>query len=823
MSMNLVYHERKRLEPITLEQTHQALERKNCRPRKDQGGYRAICPAHSGADGHNLTVHPKEGGGVLIICHSHGCEYQAILESLDLWQELETDSSSDNGSSSSDYQTGPISSAWHMDGASTVYQYQDPQGNNIYQNVRKAEKGFFARRFDAEGNPILNLQGIDQVPYGLPELVSKQRLHIVVHVCEGEKDAITLRDNGFLATSLAAGALTDANLKYFKNRHIVIHEDNDDAGRKKTRKLIEWLEDTAASIRTMRYTDLPEKGDVTDWWNQGHTAADFIEAIESLPKHETKEAAPEWDPPIPLQPTHGPEFDTDLLPVDLRKYLEAVAASLQVPIDMVVTVAFGALSTAVGGRYTVYRWGEPVHVMAVTVARPGLKKSALISMLTKPLLRWQAERQERDRLEIAEWESAERSLIKARDRLEGEPRKGEGSPGDRDLQRRAAVQELHDHQNEKPKLTMILTDDATPQAIAWSLIEQHGRLAVVSAESSYFENIAGRYSDSPDLNAFLHGHAGDALHVHRRGGQSGYIESAHLTLCLAVQQHVIERMGGVAGFLERGGAARLLMTLPRDNAGTRLTGRMVPDVPASLSNWWDATLIRLLEARESGTNSIQIPMTAEAMAAADHFEGVVESRYPGLGDDDVMRGWMSKQVGAALRIAGLLHLISNQPTDAIDVNTMQRGIQISEWYRAHAEVAFRLMDESNDDQARTVWAALLSFGGFIVNKSELQRKLRGRAAFRKAGDLDSPLSTLEDYGYIRIRKSETGEKGRPAEWIDLNPLAVSQEHAKKSNKSPERASEAFSGISGMDSSTADTEHLEPTGTDGFTPRVVEEI
>lgn len=798
MSMNLVYHERKKFEPLTVEQLHQALDQQNCKPRRDQDGYRAICPAHSGADGHNLTVHPKEGGGVVIRCHSHECEYQSILESLDLWQEPESTSSSDNGSSSSDYQTEPISSSWYTEGTSTVYQYQDEQGTNLYQNVRKDGKQFRARQFDQDGNATWNLSGIDQVPYGLPELVSRHRLHIVGHICEGEKDTITLRDNGFLATSLSAGALTDANLKYLKNRHIVIHEDNDDTGRKKTAKLIEWLDGTAASIRTMQYTDLPEKGDVTDWWNQGHTAAEFIQAIEALPKHESKVSAPEWEVPDPLQPMHGPKIDPGILPNDFRAYCEALAASLQVPLEMAVTNALGAISTAVTGRYIVkYRYPEPVHGMFVNVARPGLRKSPLMAKAAGAIYQWQKEQQEQDALAIAEWESANRALVKARDRLEGEPRKGEVHGEDRDLLRRAAVQELHDHDLKKPIMTWVIVDDATPQAVAWQLIEQPG-VSVVSAESAYLENFY-RYGDTPDFNAFLSGHAGEPISVHRRSGQSATTDRACLSLCISIQPDSLKAMGGVDGFMERGGTARLLMTIPEDIVGTRLTGPDVPTMPDELSAWWESLMYRLLEGRSTSTTAAALLMTPEATAAQDAFWAAVEDRQYGIDIDDAMRGWRLKQVGTALRLAGLLHLISHEPTEPISAVTMQQAIDLSEWYREHVIVAFSLMDNTGDDQAKTVWQALSAIGGLCVSRRDLHERLRGRKAFKRTSDLDGPLGTLEEFGHIRIRKETTEKGGRPVEWIDLNPLAVKKEKAAPVVRFTSKP----------------TEDLQPTGTEGI--------
>lgn len=124
--------------------------------------------------------------------------------------------------------------------------------------------------------------------------------------------------------------------------------------------------------------------------------------------------------------------------------------------------------------------------------------------------------------------------------------------------------------------------------------------------------------------------------------------------------------------------------------------------------------------------------------------------------------------GASLRIAGLLHVMNVDSTQPLDLSNMQRGIAISEWYREHAEIAFNLMQGSSNDDARAVWAVLLDFGMPSVNRSDLQQKLRGRKSFQ--------------CGYIHVRKVTTGECGRPVEWVDLNPRAITESHTRKVGK-----------------------------------------
>jgi hypothetical protein len=104
--------------------------------------------------------------------------------------------------------------------------------------------------------------------------------NILVNVTEGEKDADTLRRLGFVATTNPGGAnqWTDdltAWLRVLGVHRVVIHEDNDKAGKTRTATLAVALSGFA-TVRVAQYLDVPEGEDVTYWIEeQGHTKADL--------------------------------------------------------------------------------------------------------------------------------------------------------------------------------------------------------------------------------------------------------------------------------------------------------------------------------------------------------------------------------------------------------------------------------------------------------------------------------------------------------------------------------------------------------------------
>src|SRR5262245_2491618 len=73
---------------------------------------------------------------------------------------------------------------------------------------------------------------------------------------------------GLIATTNPGGAkqFQPELAQWFKGKQLVyILEDNDDAGREHTRKIIAALADIVPNIAVVAFPELPEKGDVSDW------------------------------------------------------------------------------------------------------------------------------------------------------------------------------------------------------------------------------------------------------------------------------------------------------------------------------------------------------------------------------------------------------------------------------------------------------------------------------------------------------------------------------------------------------------------------------
>jgi hypothetical protein len=163
------------------------------------------------------------------------------------------------------------------------YVYRDKDGAPFLQVCRTAAKTFFQNRWNGQmwvsGKP----QG-PKIPYRLPELLAAP-LTTNVHITEGEKDADALTRLSFTATtnSEGAGNWTDDLNEYFRDRHVYIHEDNDEEGRKRVQQIACALDTIAASVRVIRLPGLPPKGDVSDWLANDQSGARLVKECERAP------------------------------------------------------------------------------------------------------------------------------------------------------------------------------------------------------------------------------------------------------------------------------------------------------------------------------------------------------------------------------------------------------------------------------------------------------------------------------------------------------------------------------------------------------------
>lgn len=262
------------------------------------GEYLARCPAH---DDKQASLCVREGEkGILLKCQA-GCSADDICRRLGIEiRELfkETSGSMSRRSAQRPVQKteadtappvkvteikiyGSYEAAFGYIGRIVkAYPYTDTTGKLLFSVVRilppDGKKTFRQCRpaeHNTNGWPIVTGVPIEvrkNIIYRLPQVADAIRHGETVYVVEGEKDADTLAEMGYVGTTSPMGAdhWTDAHGENLKGADVVIIPDNDEPGRKYEEAVIHSLAGLAQQVRVVRLADaapgFPEHGDISD-------------------------------------------------------------------------------------------------------------------------------------------------------------------------------------------------------------------------------------------------------------------------------------------------------------------------------------------------------------------------------------------------------------------------------------------------------------------------------------------------------------------------------------------------------------------------------
>jgi hypothetical protein len=282
----------------------------------------------------------------------------------------------------------------------------------------------------------------------------------------------------------------------------------------------------------------------------------------------------------------------------------------------------------------------------------------------------------------------------------------------------------------------------------------------MSAEGGIFDTMAGRYANGiPNLDTMLKGHNAEPVRVDRRSGPSHYIQHANIVMVLTIQPSVLTAIARNPTFRGRGLLARLLFALPPNNVGQRRTG--VAPVDYDVVTAYKRFIVNLaMELEDWASDPARVVLSPKAEQLRLNFETEVEPRLGTYGDLGIIPDWGAKVAGQAVRMAGLLHLITGDKAlqEPISETTMARAITLIHYYIAHAKAAFIAMgtDQTTVD-ARYVLEHLQREGVVEFTAHEVHTRL-GTNRFPKADQLRAALDRLEDTNWI-IRKPTPDHRG----------------------------------------------------------------
>ncbi|WP_436785779.1 DUF3987 domain-containing protein [Yinghuangia sp. YIM S10712] len=746
------------------------------------------CPAHEDAAPSLSIGRNAAGDGAVVNCHA-GCQTTDVMTALgmglsDLYDEPRTERPQ------------------HVRPEITEYPYVDESGV-VLCRVRRYEPGFnderkTFRQFRADGTP--GVKDVRKVPYNLPAVIAAAQAGGLILVGEGEKCADALTGVGMTATTNIGGAgkWRDEYSRYFVGAsEVVVIADRDEPGRRHATQVAESLDRVGVPVRVVE----PAVGkDAFDHVTAGKGFHDLVDTdwrptnpkipTQSQPADDdrlsgisgTQPGMDGWDEPISIDAVPLPALPTTNLGA-LGEFVEAQAASLQVPPDLVAFAALGTIAAATGGRRRVQvkpGWYESTALYLVALADSSDKKTPALNAAAAPLRDVETELIEAARPEVEALAQQIRvttaQMTRAEQKAAGD--KPENALADAEGARMKLL-ELGD----TPELPRLLIGDATLEAIGKVMAGNKGRLGVLASEAGLLKIAAGLYGSKGQANTdlLLEAYSGSPYTIDRTGRPSARMASTFLSIALLIQTGVlagVERKN--PEFRENGLLGRFLYALPAPSGLDTFDSPSVPfDIADDYAKRIRAVIERVWNCPETTTLTLDSGAT---QAFGAFYDGFAARRQPG-GDLHDIADWAGKLRGQLIRVAACLTVYENPEATVITHARMVDVLGLAPYFIRHAQAAFDLMSADHDGRLkplRDIVAWLRSRPEKVRAKDfsarDAWQALKGRRWATDMEAMTDALNDLEDYGWIAQRPAPerpAGSRGRPpSPRYDVHPWIV---------------------------------------------------
>lgn len=267
----------------------------------------AVCPS-CGASDHHFSYNVTSKMAACFKCDWGKAPGEGGAKALAALMGMELPRSPSSGHSSDTWKGQPIIA---------VYPYEDENGTRLFEVCRvhmpDGSKEFPVRK---PYGGSWGIKGIRRGLFNLPALLAADPA-VPVYIVEGEKDTLNLAARGLLAVCNPGGAKKwrEEYSACLRSRSVAILYDNDDDGRTHRDMVIESLRGIAGELRVVELPGLPPKGDVTDWFDQGHDEVELGNLAAATPPLEAPTApAPAPPPPARCMAYHADDLLDALLP-----------------------------------------------------------------------------------------------------------------------------------------------------------------------------------------------------------------------------------------------------------------------------------------------------------------------------------------------------------------------------------------------------------------------------------------------------------------------------------------------------------------------------
>lgn len=637
-------------------------------------------------------------------------------------------------------------------------------------------------------------------------------------LAEGEKDANTVhRLTGLTGVSAENGATKgtaenkwmaeyDAELT---GKKVFILFDADEAGIHFKDIEVAHLIDKAKSvlvldIRTV-WADCPEHGDISDMavaLGDSNTTNLLLKLIDEaepinktgsiahgenntdLPIHEAVELIqdpePEWEP---LAKGKGlPQFPLNRLPYWVQEHINGFSATTGVSKDYCASAVLGAISSVVVGHIDVLFNGthrEPVQLYSCFVGSSGTMKSSVINHFMKPATEWLRKNNDLTRKTNyaveKQIEDLERSI--SAEQKSGKKR-DQGKVKD-------LVEQLNQKRQERHNNFPLPWDDVTPESLINAMKFSRGTANIATAEGNIINVITGRsYTQRgavQNIDVFLKGSDGESIHQNRITSGETDIPRADISMLLAIQPGLLERLCKSPDAVGRGLAQRFLVYAPEDENKTIDHSIPIAMDPEHMQRWTEHIEYIASRYMDPDQPAKLMELDADADKTIRQFWNYEAEliRERGSADEDSITGWLAKCHGKAIRVSALLALLRDKNAMTITGQDAENAVELFKEYYIPMFIASYERPDFLTQAERMIVNWIIRHHNHVDGHDSFSQRdiwidLRQRTIFTGkpgAEQFTEALEQLQERNYIRpmLSKRTSSGRGRPAkEWL-VNP------------------------------------------------------
>ncbi len=301
------------------------------------------------------------------------------------------------------------------------------------------------------------------------------------------------------------------------------------------------------------------------------------EVAETYQEAARAEGIPElWEIPEPFgKVAKLSPFPLSCLPEMLSEYLKAVTKYVQVFPEMAVLPLLSVLSLCVQDKAVVKHPGsdhtEPLNLYTMTIAAPGERKTGSFKQFMKPVKEYEEYYNTVNKYRIDEY-TATKEYLEGQKRSYITGKKADLEKAKQVTRELADLEPVHE--------LKLNVSDATPEALAWEMYLQGGKIGVLGDEGAIFDVLSGLYSNgASNLNIFLEAYDGSDYSIIRRTKENIDLKNPLLTMGLMVQPDLFIQAMNNRAFAGRGFIHRFLFSLQAATALERQVREVViPEV-----------------------------------------------------------------------------------------------------------------------------------------------------------------------------------------------------------------------------------------------------